>query len=215
VTLEQLPDPAALRIAFVPGVTTRKWTRRWEERHPDVPLEVVPVGDAEGVSVLFSGRATVSFVRLPIERDRLSVIRLYGEVPVLVVSRDSTLANRDSVTVAEVAALVGVVDYPTAGSTKDAVALVGALRLPHSVARLLARKDVAAVPVADAPETDVAICWIADETTEIVEEFVGIVRGRTEASSRAVPTPPSVRPKRTATPAKPRRVQKRSRRQGR
>jgi len=212
-------EPAGLRIAFAPGVTIRKWTTRWVERHPDVPLEVIPTADRDGVTVLRSGRATISFVRLPIDREELSVIRLYGEVPVLVVSRDSDLAGRESISEAEVSGLHGVSGYPEAGELKDAVALVaagvGALRLPHSIARLGARKDVVAVPIADGAETDIAICWIADDTNETIEEFVGIVRGRTEASSRAVPTPPQVRPKRVPAPVKPRRPQKRARRQGR
>jgi DNA-binding transcriptional LysR family regulator len=141
----------------------------------------------------------VSFVRLPIDRQGLSVIRLYGEVPVLVVSRDSALADRESVSVDEVAAIADVRDYPTTESTKDAVALVaagvGALRLPHSVARMAARKDVVALPIDGAPETEIAVCWPQDETTPLVEEFIGIVRGRTVASSRTSPTPPTPRTK--------------------
>lgn len=192
MTLEQNPGkvrPApALRIAFVPGVTVDKWTGRWAERHPRVRLEVLPIADADARSILFEEQLTVSFARLPIERDGLSVIRLYGEVPVLVVPRDSALAARESVTVAEVDVLAGVVDYPPPGSVKDAVALVaagvGALRLPHSVARWTARKDVVAVPIADGVETEIAICWIADRTSGLIDEFVGIVRGRTAQSSR-------------------------------
>ncbi|HEX4059071.1 MAG TPA: LysR substrate-binding domain-containing protein [Galbitalea sp.] len=189
----------ALRIAIVPGVTPGKWTRRWQERHPDIPCEIVRIDDANGRAVLDSGRATASFLRLPVDRDGLSVIRLYSEVPVLVVSRDSILSSRESLTSAEIAELPGVVSYPPEGSVKDAVALVaagvGALALPHSVARLHARKDVVAIPVTDSTETEVAICWLADETTNVIEEFVGIVRGRTAASSRSV-VPPVKRGKR-------------------
>jgi DNA-binding transcriptional LysR family regulator len=189
------PALPALRIAFAPGVTLGKWTRRWQERHPDLPLEVFPAAEGEGVAVLHDGRATLSFVRLPIERDGLSVIRLYGEVAVLVVPRESELAELDSVPETEVAVLAGVASYSPARSMKDAVALVAAgvgfLRLPHSLARLHARKDVVAIPIEGAAETEIALGWLRDETTELVEEFVGIVRGRTEASSRANPTPPT------------------------
>ena len=210
----------SLRIAFVPGVTIRKWTTRWDERHPDVPFEVIPVAEAEGVEALRSGRATVSFVRLPVDREGLSVIRLYGEIPVLVVPRDSDLAGKESIDAGEVDGLAGVASYEDVASAKDAVALVaagvGALRLPHSIARLNARKDVVAIPIDGAPESEIAICWIADAATEVIEEFVGIVRGRTAASSRATPTPPKERPKRAASPAasKSRRPARR-RRQGR
>jgi DNA-binding transcriptional LysR family regulator len=178
-----------LRIAFVPGVTLRKWTRAWEERHPETPLEILPSADIEIEGLIRAGDADVGFVRLPIERDGLSVVRIYGELPVLVVSRDHELATREAVTAAEVEELPGVVDSPPGGRTKDAVELVaagvGSLRLPHSLARLHARKDVAAIPIEDGAETDIAVVWLADALTPDIEEFVGIVRGRTAASSRS------------------------------
>lgn len=211
-------DQPALRIAFAPGVTVGKWTRRWQERHPELPLEVFAVPEYEGAQVLADGRATLSFVRLPVERDGLSVIRLYGEIAVLVVPRDSELAELESVPEARVTELAQVADYSPTRPVKDAVALVAAgvgfLRLPHSLARLHARKDVVAVPIEGAAETEIAVVWIRDETTESVEEFVGVVRGRTEASSRANPTPPTpkvrvqkTRPQRAQSPRPP---QKRS-----
>lgn len=202
-------DQPALRIAFAPGVTVGKWTRRWKDRHPELLLEVFPVADDRGVAVLIDGSATLSFVRLPIDREALSVIRLYGEVPVLVVPVESELAQLEFVPEAQVAELAQVAEYSPNRPVKDAVALVAAgvgfLRLPHSLARLHARKDVVAVPIEGAAETEIALSWLQDHTTELVEEFVGIVRGRTEASSRANPTPPTpkvrvqkVRPQRTA-----------------
>ena len=208
------PDPPTLRIAFVPGVTIGKWTRRWQERHPELALEVLPVAESESVAVLVDGRATLSFVRLPIETEGLSVIRLYGEVAMLVVSRDSELADLESVPLERVAALERVAEYSPARSVKDAVALVaagvGALRLPHSLARLYARKDVVAIPISDAPETEIALAWLRANTSESVEEFVGIVRGRTAASSRANPTPPTpkVRPVKLAKPRAAKSVRK-------
>ena len=205
-------DQPALRIAFAPGVTVGKWTRRWAERHPELALEVFPVSESDGVAVLLKRDATLSFVRLPVERDGLSVIRLYGELPVLVVPRDSELGTLETLTETRVAGLAQVADYSPERPVKDAVALVAAgvgfLRLPHSLARLNARKDVAAIPIEDAPETEIALAWLRDETTELVEEFVGIVRGRTEASSRANPTPPTpkVRPRRDQKPQQKRPV---------
>ena len=214
------PADPALRIGFAPGVTVGKWTRRWQDRHPDLPLEVFPVAEDEGVAVLTDGRATLSFVRLPIDRDGLSVIRLYGEIAVLLVPRDSELAGLETVPEEQVVALDGVAGYSPQRPVKDAVALVGAgvgfLRLPHSLARLHARKDVVAIPIDGAPETEIAIAWLRDETTDDVEEFVGIVRGRTEASSRANPTPPTpkVRPAKVVKKRAPKTPQKPPRRPG-
>jgi DNA-binding transcriptional LysR family regulator len=224
-------DQPALRIAFAPGVTVGKWTRRWAERHPELPLAVFPAAEADGVAVLHDRLAELSFVRLPIDSEGLSVIPLYSEVAVLVVSRDSELASLDSVTQAQIAeaqltesrfgGLAPVASYPVDGSVKDAVALVaagvGSLSLPHSLARLNARKDVVAIPIEDAPETEIALAWLKDATTELIDEFVGIVRGRTAASSRAVPTPPTprVKPARVAKKPVKRSVPGRSKRRGR
>jgi DNA-binding transcriptional LysR family regulator len=184
----ETPQPG-LRVAFVPGVTLRKWTRAWEERFPHIPLEVLPTAESDGVAVVQERRAQLGFVRLPVEREGLSVIRLYGEVAVIVVPRDHEYANLESVTLAQVDRLERVVAYPPEGEVADAVELVGAgvgtLRLPHSLARLNARKDVAAIPIVDAPETEIALVWLSEETTPLIDEFVGIVRGRTAASSRS------------------------------
>ena len=43
------PSRASFRIGFVPGVTLSKWSRLWEERRADLPLDVVEVtGGATG-----------------------------------------------------------------------------------------------------------------------------------------------------------------------
>jgi DNA-binding transcriptional LysR family regulator len=207
-------DPPALRIAFVPGVTLRKWTGAWQERNPAKPLEIIPSSGTDAIRSLREGDADLAFVRLPIDRDALSVVRIYGEAPVVVVSRDSELSTRTGLSFAEVDAIPGIVQFPFDGNVKDAVELVaagvGAVRLPHSLARLFARKDVAAIPVEDAEETDIAVVWVAESLTPDIEEFVGIVRGRTAASSRSA-TPPvqQQKAKKAANPAaqrKPHRV---------
>jgi DNA-binding transcriptional LysR family regulator len=61
---------------------------------------------------------------------------------------------------------------------------IGVVLAPMSLARLHARKDVAARPVRDAPVSTVALAWPREATTADVDAFVGIVRGRTANSSR-------------------------------
>lgn len=206
-----------LRISFVPGVTIGKWTNRWEERRPETALEFVAATEPEQVAVITGGQADVGFVRLPIVRDGLSVIRLYGEIAVVVVPADDPIADNASATRAD---LEGRTLHATDGDLRDVMELiaagVGAVVLPHAIARSHARKGVVALPVTDAPETEIAIVWLADATTPDIEEFVGIVRGRGANSSRQTPTPPKERPVRVVEPRKPRpkRPQQR-RRQGR
>lgn len=208
--VDSVPASVVFRIAFVPGVTLAKWTPIWAERRPAVPLEVIMTSEREQVEVLRDERADVSFVRLPVQREGLNVIPLYSETAVVVVPKEHPIAAVDTVTLADLEgearqdpapdgdpdALRGAIELVAAG--------VGVLVLPQSIARLHARKDLTYRPVTDAPATEIALAWPAERTTELVEEFIGIVRGRTAQSSRATPTPPKAKkPATKKGPAKP------------
>ncbi len=193
--------PAAFTIAFAAGVTLTRWTRAWEERQRRIPLAFIPTDAASQVSALHEGLADVSFVRLPVDRTGLSIIPLYDEVAVAILPKEHPLAALESVTLHDLASedrVAGIL------SAEDAVELVaaggGIVMLPQSIARLHARKDVVARPATDAPVTTIAIAWLEQRTTTQIEEFVGIVRGRTAASSRAVPTPKAEKPRKAVTP---------------
>ena len=75
------------------------------------------------------------------------------------------------------------------------------LVLPLSLARLHHRRDLARRPVTDAPQSSVVLTWPDAENTELMEEFIGIVRGRTAHSSRT-PRHRDVPPSGAPTPAK-------------
>ena len=197
-----------LRIAFVPGVTLTKWTRTWEERRRGTPLEFVPTDDPAGA--LTRDEADVAFARLPIVTDGLSVIRLYSEAHVLVVSADDAIKAMDEVVLAD---LEGYTLHDPAGNVDDTIALVaagvGAVILPHAIARAHARKDLISRPVTDAPETDIAIAWLEDAETADIEEFVGIVRGRSANSSRgsSAAAPVAAAPEKKAAKGAPKEKQ--------
>ncbi|MBE7699625.1 LysR family substrate-binding domain-containing protein [Oerskovia sp. Sa1BUA8] len=82
-------------------------------------------------------------------------------------------------------------------TTADAIELVaagiGLLVVPQSLARLHHRKDLTYRTLEGGPEAPVALGWVTEEKSNLVEEFIGIVRGRTANSSRGVagPTPPT------------------------
>ena len=193
--------PGAFTIAFAAGVTLTRWTRAWEERQRRVPLAFIATDAVSQVSALHEGLADVSFVRLPVDRTGLSIIPLYDEIAVAVVPKEHSFSVFESVTLADLSSEERVADTLSA---EDAVELVaaggGILVLPQSIARLHARKDVIALPIADGVGTSIAIAWLEKRTTPQVEEFVGIVRGRTAASSRAVPTPKTEKPRKAVTP---------------
>jgi len=73
-------------------------------------------------------------------------------------------------------------------TTGDAIELVaagvGVLIVPQSLARLHHRKDLTFRPIADAPTCPVALAFPEGPQQALVEEFVGIVRGRKPSSSR-------------------------------
>ncbi|SEM87115.1 LysR family transcriptional regulator [Cryobacterium sp. TMT1-3] len=196
-------------IAFVAGVTPTKWTRIWNDRRPDVPLTVFRTETAEQIAVLHDGRAEVSLVRLPIDDTNLSVINLYNEIPVAVGAKDHASLQSETVLLADLAGehlLQNPDDVPEWRDLADEVrdgsrralppmrdldeameqvaAGVGILIVPHSIARLYGRKDVVSRPVTGVAETQIALAWITRETTDDIEDFIGIVRGRSKASSR-------------------------------
>ena len=173
----------ALVLAFVPGVTPAKWVAVWKERMPRTPIELRPVPQDEALHALRNGAAAVAIVRLPVAAEGLSVIPLYNEVAVVVAAKDHPIAAFESLTLADLADET-VIDGQDAATVELVAATDGIAIMPHSLARLHSRKDVVARPVADAPETRVALVWLEARTTPWVEEFIGIVRGRTANSSR-------------------------------
>ncbi|MER5929073.1 LysR family substrate-binding domain-containing protein [Streptomyces sp. NPDC002054] len=214
----------SFRLAYVPGVTPTKWVRIWNERLPDIPLTLVQVSAADAFDLLRSGGADAGFVRMPVDRDDLSAIPLYTETTVVVVPKDHLVAAVEEVSVADLADEIvlhplddtldtlgwenppGRPAYERPATTADAVELVaagiGVLVVPQSLARLHHRKDLTYRPVSEVPESRVALSWPQEQTTDLVEEFIGIVRGRTVNSTRGrPPTPPQT--KRKPTAAKP------------
>ena len=182
-------------------MTLTKWTTRWEERRRDTPLEFLATDDPAGA--LTRDEADIAFARLPISREGLSVIRLYRETHVVVVSADDPLEAVEEATLADLAEYTL---HDPAASLEDTIPLVaagvGAVILPHALARATARKDLISRPVTDAPETEIAIAWLEEGETADIEEFVGIVRGRSANSSRGASKPTEVVAAAEVTPAK-------------
>ncbi|MEU2023527.1 LysR family transcriptional regulator substrate-binding protein [Streptomyces sp. NPDC016469] len=193
----------SFRLAYVPGVTPAKWVRIWNERLPDIPLTLVQVPAHGAQELLRAGDADAAFLRLPVEGTDLSAIPLYTETTVVVVPKDHLIAAVDELSVAELAdeivlhpmddalpweQLPGRPALERPATTADAVELVaagiGVLVVPQSLARLHHRKDLTYRTLTDAPESRVALSWPQEKTTDQVEDFIGIVRGRTVNSSR-------------------------------
>lgn len=203
---QPIPEPAAgptFRLAIAPGVTPAKWVGVWRTRLADVPLELVQVDVLDRGAVVTDRTVDAGLLRLPLDREGLSVIPLYTEIPVVVVPKEHVVAAFDEVTAEDLAdetflhplddllewgTLPGTPALERPATTAAAIELVaagvGVVVVPQSVARLHHRKDLTYRPVSDGPQSRIGFVWPEDETTELVEEFIGIVRGRTANSSR-------------------------------
>lgn len=214
-------NPPSLTLGYVPGGTPAKWARVWAERHPDVPLLLHTVAAADAAAAVRAGTVDVALLRPLADTAGLAVIPLYEETTVAVVPKDHVFNAVDEITAADLADeplllplddVVAWADGPgkpidhRPETTQDAIELVaaglGALIVPQSLARLYHRKDLAYRPISDAPTCPVSLAFAEGGQTPLVEEFVGIVRGRKPGSSRGQSQPAPKRSAREKTLAK-------------
>lgn len=196
--------------------------RTWNERLPEVPLTLVQVPADEAADMVRDRSADAVLLRLPIDRTGLHAIPLYTETTVVVVPKDHLVAAADEVSAEELAddvvlhplddtldweKLPGRPALERPATTEDAIQLVaagvGLLIVPQSLARLHHRRDLTYRPVSDAPQSPVALSWLEEETTDLMEQFIGIVRGRTVNSTRGRPPAPAKRKRPDADARKP------------
>jgi DNA-binding transcriptional LysR family regulator len=182
----RVPEP--LVVSFVPGVTPGKWARVWNERMRRQPLELRPVEQAEALAAVTSGGSSLAFLRDVPAGDHLGVelhvIPLYRETPVVVAPKDHPAAAFDALTLADLAGET-LLDGQGADTVELVAANVGLAIMPQSVARAHSRRDVITRPVVDAPDSGIGLAWRVDDDAELTQTFIGIVRGRTERSSRS------------------------------
>jgi DNA-binding transcriptional LysR family regulator len=226
---------SSFRLGYVLGVTPSKWLRTWEERLPGVPLTLVQALDGQVVDLVRDGTVDAALLRLPIDRNGLHAIPLYTETTVVVVPKEHWVAAADEVTLDDLVEEIvlhprdDVLDWtrppgrPAAErpvTTAHAVGMVaaeaGLLLIPQSLARLHHRRDLTHRPVTDAAQSTVALVWSSvTETSELMEQFIGIVRGRTVNSTRGrAPAPAPAQPKRPADARKPAPARQRTGRRG-
>ncbi|KZE94608.1 Hca operon transcriptional activator HcaR [Agromyces sp. NDB4Y10] len=190
----------ALRLDYVAGVSPAKWLRAWADRRPDLPLEAERVEESAQCDRLRAGEADLAFVRLPVDETGLHRILLWEELAVAALPKDHPLAEADDLELADLADEPRAPEQDDPAMTLELVAAgTGYAILPHSLARLHHRRDVVAIPVTDAAPTRIALVWRVERDDADIQEFVGVVRGRTARSSRGADEPDET----AAPPAKP------------
>lgn len=211
----------SLTLGYVPGATPAKWARNWAQRHPEVPLNLRVIAAAEAADAVRARDVDVAVLRLPADTSGLAVISLYEETTVAVVPTDHLLSAADEITATDLDGepvlvplddVVAWADAPGVAveyrpeTTEAAIELVaagmGALIVPQSLARLHHRKDLTYRPIVGAPACPVVLTVPEGPQAPLVEEFVGVVRGRKPGSSRGQAQPASKRTAREKTLAK-------------
>ena len=192
-----------MRLRYVAGVSPAKWLRAWADRRPDLPLEAERVDEPRQLDAVIDGEADLAFVRLPVDAEGLHSIPLWEEVAVAVLPKDHPLADADALTLDDLSGEPRAPEQDDPAMTVELVAAgTGWAILPHSLARLHHRRDVIAIPVTDAAPTRIALVWRVERDDDDIQEFVGVVRGRTAHSSRSgAPPQPDRRGAKRASPA--------------
>ncbi|WP_435298400.1 LysR family substrate-binding domain-containing protein [Timonella sp. A28] len=197
------------KLGYVPGVTPGKWIGMWNERRPDIPLELINLDARDRAHSVRTKETHASLVRLPILRDGLHVIELYRETPVVVFPKEHHFAAVDALTIPDLtdeivlhplddlltwSALPGLPAEERPETTAAAIELVaagiGVIVVPQSLARLHHRKDLTYLPLSGAPESPIAFVWEEHNDDPLIDEFIGIVRGRSAKSSRSARSNP-------------------------
>ena len=220
--------PAPIVLGFARGIAPSKWERRWIEA-TGRPIELRPVSvtfgpapsvnprdpDAAPIDVMLErtgpgARPAGSGGEAPTRH----ALRLYGEAIALVLPADHDLAERESISPAEIQDLTAsgelkLLDHPdhasqwpapeawadpswkpahAAAALRLVAAGTGGILLPLPLSRHLSdKRSHALVPVHGDPAlapTEVWATWAIARDAADVQQLVGILRGRTARSSR-------------------------------
>ncbi|MFF2077799.1 LysR family transcriptional regulator [Kitasatospora sp. NPDC058162] len=203
--------PARFVVGFMPGVTVTVTAavRGMRGRHPGLAVEVLRTSWGDQARVVLDGRADVSCVRLPVDRQGLVLRPLFTEPRVAVLPAGHRLAGEVSVQMAELGGELLLQDpdfvpewrdlpgvsgrrpersRPRLDTVEEKLECVaegeGMVVLPLSMAAFYTRSDVVHVPVSDIAPHRVCLAWAAGRTSPLIAEFAELAESA--ASSVAV-----------------------------
>lgn len=168
-----------LTVSSLLSISTDKWQQRWREQHPETRLlfrreEDAPETRAQVIADLVQGEIDAALVRvMPGERatelseSPLHAITLYEEGMAVLLTKDHPLIEEPEI----------------AGELIDDFELGSAL-LPAPVARDALQKSLVIIPVTGLEPPSIACIWSVDRDADDIQDFVGLLRGRTGRSSR-------------------------------
>lgn len=191
-----------LTLSFATGCEPGKWLRRYRQTTAHGGVEAAASDDP--VAEVLDGRVTLALVRLPDPRveaalESLHKVELYDEAPGVAVPKDSVFAelgeevcpaDLEGETVHYRPAADGTVDIAQVRTMLPVVgANVGVVLAPRPVLKVLAKRQVVPLTLADAAQagvvpTRVALVWRREADSDAVQDFVGVAKGRTGNSTR-------------------------------
>ncbi|MFD8651026.1 LysR family substrate-binding domain-containing protein, partial [Streptomyces mirabilis] len=191
-----------LMVGFRAGIPVIPAARAFEDRHPDVVVDVQRIEGDDQAAMLLDGRIDVGYVRLPIDEAGLRVTPLYTEPRVAVLPAGHRLAGKDEVTEADLAGepLVWHGDpstqptkrplpnagYPVRGvdeTLEHVAAGRGISFLARSASVFYSHPDVVYVPIPELAPDQVCLAVAASHTSPVVDDFVTAAQSTAEITA--------------------------------
>ena len=192
-------------IGFMPGLIVTPVVRLLEERYPGLRVDVIRTSWDDQVEMIYDGRVDASFVRLPVSRRGLTIVRLFAEPRLVVLPLDHPLAEQPEVTIADLARFDLIQDPDAVPEWRDAVERIrpnalstgrlkapaartveekleqvavgrGIVVLPESTAMFYTRPDVVHRYVADLADGEVALAFDAHRISPEMEALAEIAQ---------------------------------------
>lgn len=189
------PEPAVLRIVFATGTSPEKWFRRFRDR---IPATLHTHAADNPMSDLVNGGADMALVRLESESalpESLHRVRLYDEAWGVAFEKEHVFSLTESVPeglLEDETVLLTSVDADELRQMLPIAATgAGVVVGPRTILKALSKKAVSSSDlVAEEGDTEplsrtaIWLVWPKAEDDELRQEFVGIVQGRREGSTR-------------------------------
>lgn len=191
-----------LMVGFRAGVAVTPAARAFEDRHPDVVVDVQRIEGDDQAAMLLDGRIDVGYVRLPIDEAGLRVTPLYTEPRVAVLPAGHRFAGEKEVTEADLAGEPLVwqggpstqptkrplpnAGYPVRGvdeTLEHVAAGRGISFLARSASVFYSHPDVVYVPIPDLAPDQVCLAVAVSHTSPVVDDFVTAARSRAEITA--------------------------------
>jgi DNA-binding transcriptional LysR family regulator/DNA-binding Xre family transcriptional regulator len=203
---------AALTVGFLVGDPIIQLVQAFTHTHVEAEIDVARIYWSDQPMALLDDHVDVSFVHLPIDSDDLDLAHLYASPKVVLLPRRHTLAEQAEITIQELAD-EPVVRYagasadweawhnvdprpdgrrprsgPTVRNLEETVEVVATGRaitlVPVTVTTgIQVPPEVVAVPVVDAPPTEVCLAWRTGRRSPLIRELVETARTTLSAVS--------------------------------